>query len=120
MFDAVQAFADMEFNAGIGKIKTEFEAMKSRNKMLQDKISELESGEGIGTLQEMIRDLRDHSLYTLDNEELKFIIQFKENHHTSCKNRSDFVYRIVSDGLVSSLSIKCPICGQSEDCPVHI
>lgn len=73
MFDVTQAFADMEFNAGIGKIKTEFEAMKSRNKMLQDKISELESDKGVKTLQEMIQDLRGHSLYTMDDEELKFI-----------------------------------------------
>lgn len=120
MFDVAQAFSDMEFNAGIGRIKTEFEAMKSRNKILQDKISELESEKGVEMLREMIQDLRDRSLYMMDNEELKFITLFKECHRTSCKNNSDFVYRITSDGLVSSLVIKCPICGQSGDCPVHI
>lgn len=120
MFDVAQAFSDMEFNAGIGRIKTEFEAMKSRNKILQDKISELESGEKIEMLQEMIQDLRDHSLYMMDDAELKFITQFKESHRLSCKNSSDFAYGIVSDGIVSSLTIKCPICGQSGVCPVHI
>lgn len=120
MFDVTQAFADMEFNAGIGKIKTEFEAMKSRNKILQDKISELESEKGVEVLQEMIRDLRDHSLYMMDDEEMKFIAQFKESHRLSCKNSSDFAYYIYSDGLVSSLTIKCPICGRAGNCPVHI
>ena len=120
MFDVTQAFADMEFNAGIGKIKTEFEAMKSRNKMLQDKISELESDKGVKTLQEMIQDLCDHSLYMMNDEELKFITQFKESHRLSCKNSSGFSYGIASDGLVSSLAIQCPVCGQSGVCPVHI
>ena len=62
-----------------------------------------------------VRKLRRHSLLVLSKKEYTDAAAFREAHNMSCRNRSTFQYELTHAGIGTIISIRCPVCGKTED-----
>lgn len=78
-------------------------------------LAEYRKDKDIQELEKEIENLRNHSLYFMNDIELKRAKAFREKHYKSCKNGGTYWYKLTGTGIGTAISIKCDTCGAEED-----
>lgn len=65
--------------------------------------------------KKLLEETRKNSLLIMSENETKAEKSFREKHYKKCKNGSTYQYEITGTGIGNCISIKCPVCGESQD-----
>lgn len=79
------------------------------------RLAEYRKDKDIQELENENKQLRNNSLYIMNDTELTRAKEFRQKHFKSCKNGSTYWYKLIGTGIGTAISIKCDTCGAEED-----
>ena len=97
------------------QVQTEYYRQVNLVDYFRKKCEEFWKDDEIQKLKKRIDELRRHSLLVLSKKEYTDAAAFREAHNMSCRNRSTFQYELTHAGIGTIISIRCPVCGKTED-----
>ena len=97
------------------QVQTEYYRQVNLVDYFRKKCEEFRKDDEIQKLEKRIDELRRHNLLVLSKKEYTDAATFREAHNMSCRNRSTFQYELTHAGIGTIISIRCPVCGKTED-----
>lgn len=111
----MQAFFDGEINHHLSQLTEDIKTIQVENQYLRKKLHDYKQEEEIKERDEMISNLRKHSLLIFTKSEKEQRDIFVQGHYKKCKNAGNYIYNIIGTGIGTIVNIECPVCHEKVD-----
>lgn len=102
----------------LNSVKNMYAQEQSRVEYWKKKYEEYSKDEEVERLQSEIDRVRRNSLLILSDKERDSIQDFSRKHyekHGRLKTLNTYIYTLSGVGIGTTISIKCPVCGEEKD-----
>lgn len=113
---------DKDFDSIILDLQNLYECEVRRADELQEKLDGWNKDAEIQKYKDRAENISRHSLISLSDKELESEKAFRKKHYESCARPlhskaagNTYIYEITGTGIGTIITVKCPICGESED-----
>lgn len=111
-----------DFDSVVQDLKDAYKRSIAHNAELRNKLAAYNKDEEIARRDERISYLWTHSLHNMSDKEYKanqaFVLKHYELHgdpdYAACAC-STYIYKLSATGIGTSISVTCPVCGETED-----